>query len=73
MRQHLEKVSTEAIDLMMDEIQGAHTIADIWRVEKKISAHISCERAKVYRALVEQHHSESELPTGKDGPRQWVL
>ena len=39
-RQHLEKFSAEAIDSMMDEIQGAHTPADMWRVEKKISAHI---------------------------------
>ena len=37
-RQHLEKFSAEAIDSMMDEIQGAHTPADMWWVEKKISA-----------------------------------
>ena len=29
-RQHLEKVSTKAIDSVMDEIQGAHTTADMW-------------------------------------------
>ena len=40
-RQHLEKVSAEAIDSVMDEIQSAHTPADMWWVEKKISAHIS--------------------------------
>ena len=68
MRQHLEKVSAEAIDSVMDEIQGAHTTADMWQVEKKISADISHERAKAYGALVEQHHSKSNLPTGKDGP-----
>ena len=45
-RQHLEKVSAEAIDSMMDEIQGACTPADIWWVEKKISAHISHERGQ---------------------------
>ena len=39
----------------------------MWWVEKKISACISHERAKTYWALVEQHHSEFELPTGKDG------
>ena len=66
-RQCLEKVSAEAIDSMMDEIQGAHTPADIWWVEKKISAHISCERAKAYGALVEQHNSMSDHLTGKDG------
>ena len=46
-RQHLEKVSAEAINSMMDEIQGAHTPADMWQVEKKISTHISCERARL--------------------------
>ena len=45
-RQHLEKVSVEAIDSTMEEIQGAHTPADMWWVEKRISAHVSCEQAK---------------------------
>ena len=66
MRQCLEKVSAKAIDSVMDDIQGAHTQVDMWWVEKKISAHISCERAKAYGALLEQHHSMSDL-TGKDG------
>ena len=29
-RQCLEKASTEAIDSVMDEIQGAHTPEDMW-------------------------------------------
>ena len=66
-RQHLEKVSAKAIDSVMDEIQRAHTPADMWLVEKKISAHISCERAKAYGALVEQHCSMSDHLTGRDG------
>ena len=66
-RQHLEKVSAEAIDSTMDEIQGTHTPADIWWVEKKISACISHERAKAYGALIEQHNSVSDHLTGKDG------
>ena len=66
-RQHLEKVSAEAIDSMMDEIQGTHTLADIWWVEKKISAHISHERAKAYGALIKQHNSMSDHLMGKDG------
>ena len=66
-RQHLEKVSAKAIDSVMDEIQGAHTPADMWQVEKKISAHISCERAKAYGALNEQHCFISNHLTGKDG------
>ena len=52
---------------MMDEIQGAQTPADMWWVEKKISAHISHKRAKAYGALIEQHHSMSDHLTGKDG------
>ena len=51
-RQHLEKVSAKAINSVMDEIQGAHTPAEMWQVEKQISTHISCERAKAYGALV---------------------
>ena len=43
-RQCLEKVSAKAIDSVMDEIQSAHTPADMWQVEKKISARISCKR-----------------------------
>ena len=66
-RQHLEKVSVEAIDSTMNEIQGTHTPADIWWVEKKISAHVSCERAKAYSALIEHHNSVSDHLTGKDG------
>ena len=66
-RQHLEKVSVEAIDSVMDEIQGAHTPADMWQVEKKISAHISHERVKAYGAFIEQHNSMSDHLMGKDG------
>ena len=43
------------------------TPADMWWVEKKISTHISCERAKAYGALVEQHHSMSDCLTARDG------
>ena len=68
MRQCLERPSAKAIYLVMDEIQGAHTPADMWWVEKKISTCISHERAKAYKALVQQHCSEPKLPTGKDGP-----
>ena len=50
---------------MKDEIQGVHTPADIWRVEKKISAHVSCERAKAYSALTKHHDSVSNNLTGK--------
>ena len=66
-RQCLEKVSAEAIDSVMDEIQGTHTPADIWWVEKRISAHVSHERAKAYGALIEHHNSVSNHLMGKDG------
>ena len=64
-RQCLEKASADAIDSVKDEIQGAHTPADIWRVEKKISAHVSHERTKAYSALAEHHDSVSDDLTGK--------
>ena len=67
MRQHLEKVSAEAIDSVMDEIQSACTLTDMWQVEKKISACISCKRAKAYSALMKQHRSISNHLTGRDG------
>ena len=65
-RQCLEKASVEAIDSMKDDIQGAHTPADMWWVEKRISAYVSHERAKAYSALAEHHESVSDDLTGKD-------
>ena len=64
-RQHLDKVSAEAIDSAMDEIQGTCTPADMWWVEKRISAHVSHERAKAYGALAEHHNSMSDPSHGK--------
>ena len=64
-RQCLEKASADAINSAKDEIQGPHTQADIWQVEKKISAHVSCERAKAYSTLAEHHDSVSDDLTGK--------
>ena len=55
------------IDSARDEIQTAHTPVDMWRVEKKISTHISHERANAYNALVEQYHPGSDPSKGKDG------
>ena len=65
-RQHLEKASTDAINSVRDEIQGTRTPADMWQVEKGISAHVSHERAKAYGALTEHHDSVSDHLTGKD-------
>ena len=64
-RQCLERASAEAIDSMKDEIQGTHTSADIWWVEKRISAYVSHERAKAYCALAEHHDLVSDNLTGK--------
>ena len=64
-KQCLEKASAEAIDSAM-EIQGAHTLADMWWVEKRISAHISHERARAYSTLMEQYHSKPKPSKGKD-------
>ena len=43
-KQCLDKASAKAIDLAMEEIQGACTPVDMWQVEKRISAHISHAR-----------------------------
>ena len=66
-KQHLERASAEAIDLMKDEIQGARTSADMWQVEKRISVQVSHERAKAYCALTQHHDSVSDNLTGKGG------
>ena len=65
-KQHLKTASAEAINSVMEEIQGACTPADMWHMEKNISAFISHERAKAYKALIE-HHPEPEISMGKDG------
>ena len=65
-RQHLEKASVETIDSTRDEIQGTHTPADMWWVEKRISAHVSRERAKAYGTLAKHHNLVSDHLTGKD-------
>ena len=51
----------------MDDTQGAHTPADMWQIDKRISTHISLQRAKAYEALVEQYRSESEPCQDKEG------
>ena len=66
-RQCLEKASIEAVDSMKDEIQGAHTSADMWWVEKRISAQVSRVRAKAYHDLAQHHDSVSNDLTGQGG------
>ena len=51
----------------MDDIWGACTPADMWQIEKRISTHISLQRAKAYEALVEQYRPESEPCQDKEG------
>ena len=67
MRQHLERASAKAVDSMKDEIQDAHTSADMWWVEKSIAVQVSRERAKAYCALTQQHDSVSDNLMGKGG------
>ena len=67
MRQHLERASAEAVDSMKDEIQGACTSADFWRVEKRIADQVFRERAKAYCALAQHHDLVSDDLTGKGG------
>ena len=66
-KQHIEKASAEAVESMMDDIQGACTPVDMWWIEKRISACISLQRAKAYEALVEQYRPESKPHQDKEG------
>ena len=66
-RQWLEKASIEAVDLMKDEIQGACTSADVWQVEKRITAQVSHVRAKAYCDLTQHYGSVSDDLTGQGG------
>ena len=66
-RQCLERASAKAINSMKEEIQGACTSADMWRVEKRISVQVSHKRAKAYCALAEHHDSVSDDLMGKGG------
>ena len=52
---------------MKDEIQGTHTSADMWWVEKRIAVQVSCERAKAYCALTQHHDLVSDDLMGKGG------
>ena len=66
-RQCLEKAYIKAIDSMKDEIQGARTLANVWRVEKRIAAQVSHTRAKAYCDLTQHHNSVSDDLTGQGG------
>ena len=72
-RQCLEKASIEAVDSMKDEIQGARTSADMWRVEKKIGAQVSHARAKAYHDLAQHHDSVSDDLTGQGGSSTRII
>ena len=52
---------------MKDEIQGAHTLADMWQVKKRIAAQVSRARAKAYCDLAQHHNSVSDDLTGQGG------
>ena len=66
-KQHLTKASAEVIDSMMEDICNAHTPADMWWVEKRISICISHHRAETYDKLVEQYRPNPESCQDKEG------
>ena len=72
-RQCLEKASIEAIDSMKDEIQGAHTSADMWQVKKRIGAQVSHVRAKAYHDLTQHHDSVSDDLMGQGWVKYQVI
>ena len=57
-KKHLERASVVAVESVMDDIQAAHTPVDMLCIEKRISPHISLQRAKAYDTLVEQYRTE---------------
>ena len=67
MKQCLEKAYANAVESMKEGIQGAHTSADMWRIEKRITVQVSHERAKAYCVLTQHHGSVSNDLTGKGG------
>ena len=72
----LERASADAIESMMDDIWAAHTLVDMWQIEKRISACISLQRAKAYDTLVEQYRTEPGHHQEKEGvwrepPQAW--
>ena len=70
MRQHLEKVSAEAIDSVMDENQGTHTPGDIWQVEKK-SLPVFPVRGP--RPMVPSSSTTTPCPTISQERMGWVV
>ena len=65
-KKNLETASAEAIESMMADIQVAHTLTDMWRIEKRLSAQISPQWAKAFEDLAKyyrakpKHHEEGE-------------
>ena len=66
-KQCLEKASAKVIESIMEDIQNAHTSADMWQVEKKISTHMSHHRAEAYDKLVEQYKPNPKSCQDKEG------
>ena len=54
----LEEASAGVIKLMMDDIQAAHTPVAMWRIEKRLSAHISTHQAKAFDDLAGPYKSD---------------
>ena len=64
-KKELEEASMEATESMMDDIRAAHTPVDMWRVEKRLSVHLSTHWAKAFDNVAGPYKSDPE--TCQDG------
>ena len=75
MKKKLEEASAGVIKLMMDDIRAARTPADMWRIKKRLSVHISTHWAKAFDALAALYKCDPESHQGrkKDMAEAWDL
>ena len=59
-KKKLEEASAWVIESMMDNIRAAHTPADTWRIEKRLSACISAHWAKAFDELAPPYKCDPE-------------
>ena len=71
----LEEASAGAIESMMDDIRAAHTPADMWRIEKRLSVCISTHQAKAFDDPAAPYKCDPESHQGrrKDMAEAWDL
>ena len=64
-KKKLEEASAVAIESMMDDIKAVHTPADMWGIEKRLSACISAHQAKALDDLAAPYKCDPKSHQGK--------